>query len=279
MAAQIRAVAFSFLLFFLFSGLSGAQTIWMGRSEDLTIFWSGHNIRVLSKDAKDPVFDLYASLEAEEHRDTEHTSNETDWAIDWRVHVLTSVSGILCLREESAKQIGDAEPERRSQFKAYSLDRSKAAKPESVKLTELFPEQAVYKALLGDKRIQETMAASQHPNDLAAVLNGESGATIKDHDCQFAINPDFLESFALWDYANGETTVHLGLPNVGSDCMGETLEIEIKLDTPQNLRPALEAASLQQNGFLAAGLDRINPGNNPTLISFSHKHREKKKKH
>lgn len=278
----IRSCSLRFLLPLLgvllfVSSLSG-QNIWLGQDGLKTTFWSGRNIRVLSKDAKDPVFDLYSNLEAAAHRDTAKISNDKDWAIDWRVHVLSSVAGILCLREEYAKTFGDEDQERRSQFRAYDLDHSKANKPVAARITDLFPESSVYQALSKEPRIAASLAASHTPGDIAALLHSEGAPPIKDHDCQFAVGSDFLESFAFFDYSNGQSTIHFGLPNVGSDCMGETLEIEIKLDTPQRLRAALEAASHQQGGFLADGLDHINPGNNPTLISFSHKHKEPKKK-
>lgn len=248
---------------------ASAQQIWTGHSAGTTIVWTAKNIRAYRTTSKYPVFNLYSYLLASFKNETADPRDIYVNAED-AVSIESLVGHILSIRDENYLEIG--REERQTRLLAFDLQRSVPTKPASLKLTDIFPPNAIFAALMSEKRLHAALPKGSAPTDLSSLLKILGDQPIKDGTCQYAVTTDFLQSFAIYDYANGFATVRLGLSNFLQVCLGDMLEMDIQLEVPSSQRAGFEAAQRKKEGFLMKDRGIVATEDAKTEIAFTEHH-------
>jgi hypothetical protein len=137
----------------------------------------------------------------------------------------------------------------------------------AVKLTDIFDEADILKALLADPLVKEALGGStSRPGTLGELIEAfAAGAHVSDKQC-YSVSEDMLTRFAFHHLENGKVAVRLGLSGAGP-CREFLTEIGILLPIPASLKTALAQAESGQEGFLMKDQKKISRGQ---ATSFSY---------
>lgn len=263
---------------------AGQQQIWSGHTGGVAVEWSAKNIRAYEVGSKALNFDLYSYLNADFRR-LSRPPHDSYLKCEHDVDLKSAVGNYLSISDVADLDFHGPHEEVTAIFRTFDLNRSKAGKAFLIKLTDLFPEDAIYQALLQEKTLSQVLTQGSKPSDLAGllkVLDGQDvtedgkllsitdqvtlAQSVKGGPRRYHFTADSPNRFAIYDYADGVATIHLCLD---SGWHGDTRELAIKLAVPERLRASFESARLRKSGFLMKDRALIAPQDAITLIAFS----------
>jgi len=279
------------LLAALSAGQAPAQLIWTGHAATNTIEWSAKHLRVYNSTSKAPVLNIYSYLSSDFRR-LSATPHDSYLRSEHAIDVKSLVGNYLSIGDVADLDFHGPHEDVSATFQTFDLQPSKTTKtdkPVVVKLTDIFPENAVYQALLEEKTLAQVLTQGNgKPADLAALLKALDGqdvtedgkllsvadqvalpTTVTGSPLRYHLTAKSPNRFAFYDYSDGIATVHLCLD---SGWTGHTLELAIKLEVPERLRPIFQAAHARTSGFLMKDRNLIARPDATTVITFSEKH-------
>ena len=135
-----------------------------------------------------------------------------------------------------------------------------------MKLTDYFPEKAVFQALLADPGVKKALARREPPLPQSPRSLGELYASFKDEplddgECSYELPEDFLTRFAFHHLEEGNVAIRLALPCLGRGLPGPFyLELDLLLPVPETLKEPLALAQTRKAGFLMQDQRRHSGG-------------------
>lgn len=142
-----------------------------------------------------------------------------------------------------------------------------------MKLTDYFPEEAIYQALLADPRVRRDLARREPPLSPPPRTLGEIYALFKklpldDGESSYELPEDFLTRFAFHHLEGDKVAVRLALPCLGQVNAGLNLELDLILPVPESLKESLALAQAGKAGFLMQDQKRLSEGRD-TIMRFT----------
>lgn len=179
--------------------------------------------------------------------------------------VKSVVGGIMSLQTSCYYEVPDtAHPGGETRFVAINL-----AKPDQpVKLTDMFPEADVLKALLADRQVKAMLkyhGVKKAPKTLDALFSALELGTVETKWHAYSFSADVLTQFAIHHVEGNNAYVRLGMPSASGADRYAFGQLGLKLRIPAALRPAFTQA--QQTGAVAEALDRI-PANQKLAVTY-----------
>ena len=168
-----------------------------------------------------------------------------------------------------------AHPSLTNHFTVIDLKKPGGVSKKQVKLTDYFPEKAVYQALLADQGVQKALARREPPLPQSPRSLSELYASLKDEPLDnggssYVLPEDFLTRFAFHHLEADKVAVRLALPYFSEVDRGHYLELDLLLPVPENLKEPLALAQTGKAGFLMQDQSRHSGGEyEHTIIRFT----------
>jgi hypothetical protein len=222
---------------------------WANKAGGHEVRWSKDDILVRSGDDKPFSAKAYMAKQL----------NVADYPggtyLEASARVKSVVGGIMSLQYSCYYDVpGAAHPGGETRFAAINV-----AKPEQpVKLTDMFPESDVLKALLADPQVKGLLkqhGMKQPPKSLEALFQTLEFATIGTKNHAYTFSQDVLSQFAIHHVEGNQAFVRLGMPSASGADRYAFGQLGLKLPIPAALRPAF--AQAQKAGTVAQALDRV----------------------
>lgn len=228
--------------------LAPAGIVWGGASGEHKISWTTADIRALGADGK--VISVKDGLRKDMHAD-ELGPGATAKA---SARVKSLVNGVLSVQWTHDSFVpGDAHPDTGKAFRTFNL--AKGGAP--MRLTEAFPEEAIYKALMADGVIKQALGKAQ-PRDLAGLERAIAYKTVKLEGHEYVLDPELLSRFAIHHVEGSDAYVRLGLEAANGADRDAFTQIGLKLAIPEDQRAGYQAA--EAAGSLGRALDKLPAG-------------------
>jgi hypothetical protein len=227
--------------------------IWSGVVEGRQIRWTADDITV--RPANPAEGKPFSAKEAVKSQMKE--LNGGDWEagsqVEARARIKSVVGSIMTLEQrEYANAPGVASPGLEGRYVAYDL----ANPGKQLQLTDVFPEADVYKALMGDKLILDSLKKTgAKPSNLKELMDA---IAFNSGHCEYGFDDSLLTRFAFHHVEGNRVAVRIGLSDGAGACRGNLTQIGIFLPIPEKLKPAIEQAG--KDGTLAADLGRKTKG-------------------
>jgi hypothetical protein len=222
-----------------------ATTLWSGQSGGYAWKWNTLDITASAPGAAKPRFSAMREIRKAFGKPEDHDVNSY-----YEVNlILLCVAGSLaCYRRDDYWE-GGAHPSGSISFMAVDMKRP----GRKVKLTDLFPDREILKALLVDRVVQKVMQREKMapPRTAAALANllkyKEFGG---ETDSMYSFPENLLEQFAIHHIENGQVAVRLNVPWGTEIYRYNSTQIGLLLPIPAAWRSALAQADSRQQGFL-----------------------------
>ncbi len=261
------------------SPLKADQAIWVGESRGFKIVWTEADIKVHSLEFPNRIVFSARSLANQEFSrikasEIKYGFKERYCEVVCSYKILAVAGPILSFFEgEDIDCEKTAHPSATNRFTTIDLKKPADVSKKRVKLTDYFPEQAIYQALLADPRVRQALAGREpplppSPQSLAELYASLKDAPLEDGECNYGLPKDFLTRFAFHHLAGDKVAVRLALPYWGEVCRGQYLELELLLPVPEILRESLALAQTGKAGFLMQDQERRSGGRD-TSIRFT----------
>ncbi|MCX5887853.1 MAG: hypothetical protein NTY36_00190 [Deltaproteobacteria bacterium] len=255
------------------------SVIWAGESGGFTIRWTAMDIQVQPlKPPNRVVFSARSLAQKEFARiaatEQKYGFKERYCEVVCNYKILSVAGSILSFFEGGDVDCEKtAHPSSTNRFTVIDLKKPGDFSRRRVKLTDYFPEAAVYQALLGDPRLREALSRReprppQSPRNLAELCTGLKDVLLDDGFCSYALPEDFLTRFAFHRLEGDKVAVRLALPYFGEICRGRYLELDLLLPVPENLKEPLALAQTGKAGFLMQDQKRLS-GEQSTIMRFT----------
>jgi hypothetical protein len=230
-------------------GAGPDKTIWKGKSGEYAIEWSPANLKVTRAANPQSVFDAAADAKTV-WSGLVRNSNGAPMEAEFTYGLLSAVGSYLSLEEGVYCDCGGAHPTAVKRFRAIQLDSGAHGLPSPASLTSIFPQRAVFTALMADSIVTKALGADTKPESLAGLLQTLQDETAKVKDCEYEFPSDLLSSFAVYDSRDGSVSVRLGLPSAVQVCRGEMIQLGLALPAPEALRASFVEAKERRSGLL-----------------------------
>jgi hypothetical protein len=246
------------------------QAFWKGTSPSYAIEWSRSSLRATRLNTKQTVFDARADAQAAWAGIVQRSKGAPVKA-EFNYRLLSVAGPYLSIEEEEYCDCGGAHPTAVKKFRAIQLDHSKVDSPQPAALNDLFTPEAISKALGADALVKKTLGSEAAPESLNSLIDHLADQSVKVGECEYAIPPNLMNSFALYAVKADSVQVRLGLPSAIESCRGRLTQIGLTLPSStatQTLFSAKEnqgillmeqAARLQGSG--ATSFEFSQPGN------------------
>jgi hypothetical protein len=169
------------------------------------------------------------------------------------VKLLSVVGSIVSYEEfEGTSCEGAAHPSAITLYAAVD-----AAHPgKKPRLTDLFPDADVLRALLSDAVVKKHAPKTPPKTTEALVKALESS----DPECEYSFGGDLLNRFAFHHVEGQKVAVRIGLSHGCEVARGKLTQLGILLAVPPALQQALERASTRAEGFLMRDQAAVSAG-------------------
>jgi hypothetical protein len=229
---------------------------WKGAVGGYAIHWSNRDL-LITKLGGAPLYSARRDS-LKYHQDMEATCEADD-----ATQVL-SVVGPIVSREDSyaGNCPGTAHPFASRTYSTFDLRTGKEAD-----LRDWFPEDAIRKALLGDRLVQKALDVD-HPGlpTLTTLLVALDGT--QSPDCLYFFEKDMVKHFAFHHVKGNQVAVRIGLTHGCEAARGNLTQLGIYLPIPKALAGPLARAAAGREGFL---MERAPKGQ--TVVSYGPEHR------
>jgi hypothetical protein len=166
------------------------------------------------------------------------------------------------VEEQADCDCGGAHPSSSKRFRAYDLRKSTHEHPAFASLTDIFPEEAVFAALRGDKLVASALkdAEGPAPASLTELLQVIQVKTVPVGECSYYFGADLLTDFAFYSVDNNEVSIRISLSHAAEVCRGQMTQIGIRLPIPAAIKAEIDAASSGKSGFLMKQSKQVSSG-------------------
>ena len=238
------------LVWFGFNALAkeaeGNEVIWQAQTDNFTVRWSQADIIVT-----DPYQETLFSAAALAKKQFTADFTSKDHCEYNRDFILLSVVGTIASLQDSEEfHCQDtSHPTIESRF--MSIDLAKAGR--KAKLTDLFAQADILKALLADSVIKsalEQAKSSKLPTTLKELYEIFEWIEIPVQGCIYHLPADFLSQFAFHHVNDNQIAVRLKLQPLALGCQTENKQLGFYLPLPANFQSAVKQAQTGQVGFL-----------------------------
>jgi hypothetical protein len=258
-----------------------AQPIWAGESGGFKILWTDSDIQVRPLNPPNRVIFSARLLAQQEFarfkaNEKKHGLNKRYCEVVYSYKILSVAGTIMSFLEGKGVDCEKtAHPSETNRFTVIDLKKPGDVSKQRVKLTDYFPEKAIYQALLADPRVQKALARREPPlpqsprslGELYALFNYEP---LDDGECSYIVPEDFLTRFAFHHLEGDKVAVRLALPIFGEVFRGHYLELDLLLPVPESLKGPLALAQTGKAGFLMADQGRLAGGeDNDSTMRFT----------
>jgi len=248
-----------------------AQPIWSGESGGFKIRWTDSDIQVRPLKSPNRVIFSARSLAQQEFarfkaNEKKHGLKTRYCEVVFRYKILSVAGSLMSFFEETGVDCEKtAHPSETNRFTVIDLKKPGGVSKKRVKLTDYFPEKAIYQALLADPRVQKALARRepplpQSPRNLAELCAGLKFELLDDGECSYFVPEDFLTQFAFHHLEGDKVAVRLALPIFGEVFRGHYLELNLLLPVPESLKEPLALAQAGKAGFLMQDQGRLAGG-------------------
>ena len=255
------------------------SVIWAGESGGFKIRWTDSNIQVHPLKSPNRVVFSARSLAQQEFArikasEKKYGLKERYCEIVASYGIFSVVGSILSLFEGGDVYCEEtAHPSHTSRYIAIDLKKPGGFTKKRVKLTDYFPEEAIYQALLADPRVRRDLARREPPLSPSPRTLGEIYALFKklpldDGESSYELPEDFLTRFAFHHLEGDKVAVRLALPCLGQVNAGLNLELDLMLPVPESLKESLALAQTGKAGFLMQDQKRLSEGRD-TIMRFT----------
>ncbi|MCK5719997.1 MAG: LysM peptidoglycan-binding domain-containing protein [Thiomargarita sp.] len=114
---------------------------------------------------------------------------------------------------------------------------------EKVKLTDIFTEKSLLKALLTDNLIKNIFKNKKQPSNLSDFYDTLLWSNIVVKACEYYLPQDFLNRFAFHHVKKGRVAIRLELPAIEPTCGSENIKLGFYLSIPKRLKSAFKDAN------------------------------------
>jgi hypothetical protein len=247
------------------------QAIWKGGRGNYAIEWSVSALRATRSDTNQIAFDARSDAEAAWARIVERSKGASLKA-EFTYRLLSVMGSFLTIEEGEYCDCGGAHPTELKKFRAIQLDRSMFNAPVAASLTELFPSQTIFKALVADSLVHRALGSDAVPGSLNELLEQLGDQTVKVGECEYSFSRDLMGSFALYSIQDDKVLVRLGLPSAVESCRGRLTQIGITLAVSEANHASFSIEKNSHERLLMADAEQI-PRSKLTSFSFSQSHR------
>lgn len=256
-----------------------AQAIWTGKSGGFAIRWTDSDIQVHPLKSPNRVVFSARSLAQQEFArikasEKKYGLKERYCEIVASYGIFSVVGSILSLFEGGDVYCEEtAHPSHTSRYIAIDLKKPGGFTKKRVKLTDYFPEEAIYQALLADPRVRKALARReprlpQSPRSLGELYASFKDMPLDDGESSYELPKDFLTRFAFHHLEGDKVAVRLALPFLGQVNAGLNLELDLLLPVPESLKESLALAASGKEGFLMQDQERLS-GGRYTIMRFT----------
>jgi hypothetical protein len=228
------------------------SSIWSGKSSGATVTWSEQDLKVQLAEAS--ARSLFPPLQAHLGAPLE----ERNLCYQERSIKVLSVVGPYLSTEDGGywNCLGTAHPGSVTRFTSHHLWRL----GQPLRLSDVFPEAQVLKALLAEPLIRKTLTKakiSPLPSTLPALVKQ---LTELNDECEYYFDDDLLERFAFHHVEKGQVAVRIGLSHGCEAARGRLTQLGILLPIPPALQQPLMAAQTRRQGFLMKDAEAVSKG-------------------
>jgi len=222
------------------------EVIWQSKSDGFTIQWTKNDITV-SNQNQETVFSA-ATLANQQF--TADFLREDDCEYN-RNFILLSVVGTIASLQDSEDFYCQGTPHPTIETRFMSIDLAKAGR--KAKLTDLFAEADILKALLADSVIKSALKQAkppQSPTTLKALHDTLELIQMPIKECSYYLPADFLNQFAFHHVKDNQIAVRVKLQPLAPACQTKDRQLGFYLPIPAKLQSTIEKAQAGQVGFL-----------------------------
>jgi WD domain, G-beta repeat len=227
---------------------SAASPIWSGTSGGYVVSWTAEDLVARTIAGSSPVFSVLERWKTELKGAKRCTGGNS-------LMLQSVVGAIVSYREESAGECeGAAHPW--ATVKILALDTRRGGIP--AKLTDLFPEADLLRALLGDKMVQEALGSGRPgptPSRLSTLIQRIMG--YQSEDCRWAFPSDLLSRFAVHHLEKSRVALRIGLSHGCEVARGSFTQMTLILPIPEAWQESLSRAAQRQEGFLTQDAPKL----------------------
>lgn len=248
-----------------------AQPIWAGESGSFQIRWTDSDIQV--RPLKSPNRVIFSARSLAQQEFARFKANEKKYGLKKRYcevvysYKILSVAGSLMsfFEETGVDCEKSAHPSLTNHFTVIDLKKPGGFSKKRVKLTDYFPEEAIYQAFLADPRVRKALARReprlpQSPRSLGELCAGLKDVLLDDGECSYIVPEDFLTRFAFHHLEGDKVAARLALPIFGEVFRGHYLELDLLLPVTESLKEPLALAALSKEGFFMQDQERLSGG-------------------
>jgi hypothetical protein len=258
-----------------------APTIWAGKSGGFKIRWTDGDIQAHSLKSPNQVVFSARSLAKQDFARFKAAENKYGFKerfceVVYSYKILSLTGSILSFLEETGVDCEKtAHPSLTNRFTVIDLEKSGDFSKKRVTLTDYFPKEVVYQALLADPQVQRALARRepplpQSPRSLAELYDSLKDVFLSDGECSYELPEDFLTRFAFHHLEGDKVAVRLALPYFGEVCRGLYLDLDLLLPMPESLKERLALAASGKEGFLMQDQSRLAGGEDKyTIMRFT----------
>lgn len=268
------------------------KTIWAGRSGGLSLKWTTADFYVQSQANEVKIWTPLVKTGFEDFVATQKDIGEAARVAgcDYQrtIRVLSVVGVFMSFVDHYYDYCGGAHPSSDTRFTTVDLtkpgetayqksedtpmmnvDQTRSGK--IVKLTDYFPKDEIFRALLTDPVVKNALAglgAHIPATKLADLPELFSENDYELGDSKFELRPDFLTRFVFHHIEDDKVAVRIGLPPHYGFNREQHLQLSLLLPIPATLREALQFADQRKEGFLMKDARRI-AGDRITRFAFT----------
>jgi hypothetical protein len=256
-----------------------AQSIWTGESRGFKIRWTDRDIQI--HPIKSPNRVIFSARALARQEFARFKAAEKKYGFKARYcevvcdyKILSVVGSIMSFLEGTGIDCEKtAHPSATNRLAALDVKKPGGVSQKELKLTEYFPEEVIYRALLADPRVQQALARrepplSQSPLSLAELYTSLKDVYLDDGFCKYELPEDFLTRFVFHHLEGDKVAVRLALPYYGEVCRGQYLALSLLLPVPASLKEPLALAAAGKEGFLMQDQEHLSKGEY-TIIQFA----------
>jgi hypothetical protein len=220
-------------------------SIWVGESGGVRIEWTTQGIAARRPDGT--AIDLF-----------DRSQGESGCEGDQTLRLLSVVGSIVSYEEsEGTTCEGAAHPSAITLYAAVD-----AAHPgKKVRLTDLFPDADVLRALVADSVVKRHLPKTL-PKTTDALVEALADS---EQECEYAFGKDLLTRFAFHHVEGDRVAVRIGLSHGCEVARGKLTQLGLLLPIPPTWKGPLDRASSRAEGFLMRDQEAVSGGRETTI--------------
>lgn len=231
---------------------------WLKPSGEFSIRRSAKDISVSPrKSPNSPILSFQAMAQADWEKIQRDASGQTMEA-ERTYRLLSAVGPYLSVEEQYDCDCGGAHPSSSKRFRAYDLSKSTSDRPTLAKLTDIFPEDAIFSALLRDPLVSGVLKdTSPEPTSLSELLATLQSKQVQVKECPYYFGSDLMTDFAFYSVDADEVSVRISLSHAAEVCRGQMTQIGIRLPVPGAFKVQFDSARAAKSGFLMRKQEKL----------------------